>query len=145
MSRTGCPCICIRSVRPLMSASPRTCAGGVADELASKLNAYISANCFAEPAVFSADDPNALGFGNSGVGIFEGPGQDNVDLSLSKRFALHRPRENSLLEFRAEFFNAFNHPQFCDPDVELNSPTFGQISCTSVAPRIVQFGVKFSF
>jgi len=113
--------------------------------ITSNLNAYINANCFVQPAVFSADDPIALSFGNSGVGIFEGPGQDNFDLSLAKRFALHRPRENSLLEFRAEFFNAFNHPQFCDPDVELNSPTFGQISCTSVAPRIVQFGVKFSF
>lgn len=113
--------------------------------IASNLNAYINANCFVEPAVFSADDPVALGFGNSGVGIFEGPGQDNFDLSLSKRFAFHRPRENSLLEFRAEFFNAFNHPQFCDPDIEITSLTFGRISCTSVAPRIIQFGLKFSF
>ena len=55
------------------------------------------------------------------------------------------PQENSFLEFRSEFFNAFNHPQFCDPDLEFTSPTFGRISCTSVAPRIVQFALKFSF
>jgi len=111
----------------------------------SNLGAYINASCFAKPAPFSADDPNGLGFGNSGVGIFDGPGQSNLDLSLSKRFAFRWPHENSVLEFRSEFFNAFNHPQFCDPDVEFTSPTFGQISCTSVAPRIIQFALKFAF
>jgi hypothetical protein len=45
----------------------------------------------------------------------------------------------------SEFFNAFNHPQFCDPDVLFNSQTFGQISCTSVAPRIFQFALIFNF
>ena len=111
----------------------------------SNLNAYINASCFAEPAPFSPDDPNGLGFGNSGVGIFEGPGQNNFDLSLTKRFLFRWPRENSYLEFRSEFFNAFNHAQFCDPDGEFTSPTFGQISCTSVAPRIIQFALRFSF
>jgi len=113
--------------------------------VSGKLNSYINASCFAEPAVFSGDDPNALGFGDSGVGIFDGPGQNNFDLLVSKKFAFHWQRENSFLEFRSEFFNAFNHPQFCDPDPEFTSPTFGQISCTSVAPRIVQFALKFSF
>jgi Carboxypeptidase regulatory-like domain len=111
----------------------------------SNLGTYINASCFTAPAPFSADDPNALGFGNSGVGIYDGPGQNNFDLSLTKRLPVRWPRENSFLEFRSEFFNAFNHPQFCDPDVDFSSPTFGQISCTSVAPRIIQFALKFSF
>jgi hypothetical protein len=111
----------------------------------SNLGAYINASCFAAPAPFSVDDPNGLGFGNSGVGIFDGPGQNNFDLSLTKGFTFRWPRESSFLEFRSEFFNAFNHAQFCDPDVESTSPTFGQISCTSVAPRIIQFALKFSF
>jgi hypothetical protein len=111
----------------------------------SNLNAYINASCFAAPAPFSADDPNGLGFGNSGVGIFGGPGQNNFDLSLTKKFGFRWPRENSFLEFRSEFFNAFNRPQFNDPDLEFTSPTFGQISSTSVAPRIIQFALKFSF
>jgi hypothetical protein len=113
--------------------------------VASNLGAYINASCFTKPAPFSADDPNALGFGNSGVGIYDGPGQNNFDLSLTKRFPFRWPRENSFLEFRSEFFDAFNHPQFCDPDVDFSSPTFGQISCTSVAPRIIQLALKFSF
>ena len=111
----------------------------------SNLGAYVNASCFTKPAPFSADDPNALGFGNSGVGIYDGPGQNNFDLSLTKRFPFRWPRENSFLDFRSEFFNAFNHPQFCDPDVDFSSPTFGQISCTSVAPRIIQFAMKLSF
>jgi hypothetical protein len=116
-----------------------------AGSVASHLSAYINASCFAEPAPFSADDPNGLGFGNAGVGIFSGPGQNNFDVSLTKKFAFRWPREGSFLEFRSEFFNAFNHPQFCDPDTEFTSPTFGQISCTSVAPRIIQIALKFSF
>jgi hypothetical protein len=111
----------------------------------SNLGAYINASCFTKPALFSADDSNALGFGNSGVGIYDGPGQNNFDLSLTKRFPVRWPRENSFLVLRSEFFNAFNHPQFCDPDVDFSSPTFGQISCTSVAPRIIQFAMKLSF
>jgi hypothetical protein len=55
------------------------------------------------------------------------------------------PREGTALEFRSEFFNAFNHPQFDDPDVEFTSPTFGQISRTIVNPRVVQFALKLSF
>ena len=111
----------------------------------SNLNSYINATCFTQPATFSTDDPNGLGFGNAGVGIFTGPGQNNFDLSLGKRLFFRRLPENSFFEFRSEYFNAFNHAQFCDPDVEFSSPTFGQISCTSVAPRIIQFALKFTF
>ncbi len=111
----------------------------------SNLGAYINARCFTKPARFGADDPNALGFGNSGAGIYDGPGQNNFDLSLAKKLPFRWPRENSSLEFRSEFFNAFNHPQFCDPDVDFTSPTFGQMFCTSVAARIIQLALKLSF
>ncbi len=115
--------------------------GGVRNHL----NNYINANCFAPPAAFSSDDPNALGFGNSGTGIFTGPGQNNWDIAVLKHFPVRWPREASSLEFRAEFFNAFNHTQFSDPDSNYGDSTFGQISSTSVNPRLIQFALKFSF
>ena len=85
------------------------------------------------------------GFGNAGVGLFKGPGQQNWDLSIMKRFSVRWPRESAQLEFRSEFFNAFNHPQFGDPDLEFTSPSFGQISTTVVNPRVVQFALKYTF
>jgi len=118
-----------------------TASGGVS----SNLNAYINTKCFTTPAVFSADDPTALGFGNAGIGIFDGPGQNNWDIALIKKFKFHWPREGAELEFRSEFFNAFNHPQFADPDISLTSPTFGKITATSVSPRVMQLALKFSF
>jgi hypothetical protein len=106
---------------------------------------YINTTCFSAPAVFSADDPVGVGFGNAGVGVLSGPGQQNWDLSIMKRFPLRWPRESAVLEFRSEFFNAFNHPQFGDPDLEFTSTTFGRITTTVVNPRVVQFALKFSF
>ncbi|HUL33124.1 MAG TPA: carboxypeptidase regulatory-like domain-containing protein [Candidatus Eisenbacteria bacterium] len=104
---------------------------------------YINTSCFTDPAVFNpADDPNGVGFGDAGVGILSGPGQQNWDLSIIKRFPV---REYGTLEFRSEFFNAFNHPQFGDPDTEFTSTTFGQITTTVVNPRVMQFALKFSF
>jgi hypothetical protein len=106
---------------------------------------YINPNCFTFPAVFSADDPNALGFGDSGIGSFKGPGQNNWDMSILKQFPVRWPREGAYFQFRAEFFNAFNHTQFGDPDSNYGDSTFGQILSTSVNPRIIQFALKFNF
>jgi Carboxypeptidase regulatory-like domain/TonB dependent receptor len=78
-------------------------------------NTYINTTCFTDPAVFSADDPVGVGFGDAGVGILEGPGQRNFDLSLIKKFPVRWPRESAQLEFRSEFFDAFNHPQIRRP------------------------------
>jgi hypothetical protein len=115
--------------------------GGVS----SHLSDYINASCFTTPAVFGADDPAALGFGNAGVGIITGPGQNNWDLALLKKFRFSSNREDFGLEFRTEFFNAFNHAQFDDPDIAFGGPTFGQISSTVVNPRVMQFALKLSF
>jgi hypothetical protein len=49
------------------------------------------------------------------------------------------------VEFRAEFFNLLNTPQFSNPETNFSSSTFGQISSTSVNPRFVQFALKLSF
>ena len=53
--------------------------------------------------------------------------------------------ENATLQIRAEFFNAFNHPQFNNPVTSITLPTFGQITSTSVNPRLIQFAMKYVF
>jgi len=110
----------------------------------SKLGNYFNASCFMSPAVISSDG-QGTGFGNSGVGIAHGPDQRNSDIALIKRIGVRWPSESGNVEFRAEMFNAFNTPQFSNPDNSLSSPTFGQISSVSVAPRIVQFALKLNF
>ena len=84
------------------------------------------------------------GWGNSPIGIITGPGQWNWDMSLQKNTKI---TEWGTLQFRAEFYNVWNHPQFNNPITTAASSgsTFGQINSTSVAPRVIQFGVKFLF
>jgi len=67
--------------------------------------------------------PNQV-FGNSDVGILRGPKLFNIDFNLSKNFALN---ERHSVQFRAEFFNALNHPNFSVPGTNL-SAGFGQIT-----------------
>jgi hypothetical protein len=54
--------------------------------------------------------------------------------------------EDATLQFRAEFFNAFNHAQFNNPATNLSSAgTFGQITTTTVNPRVIQLALKYIF
>ena len=80
-------------------------------------------------------------FGNAGRNILEGPGFQNVNASLVKNTAL---TERVNLQFRAEAFNLFNHPNFNLPDNFLGSPTFGRIT-SARDPRHIQFGLKLLF
>jgi hypothetical protein len=112
--------------------------------IGSKLNNYFNASCFSTPPVIGADGIGKA-FGNSGTGIVDGPGQANLDFAASKTFAFNWPVERSGLQFRAEFYNALNHPQFANPDTNFSSSTFGVISSTAVNPRIVQLALRFTF
>lgn len=112
--------------------------------LESKVTKYFNTKCFA-PLPLIGPDPLTTGFGDAGVGIVKGPGQVNTDLAIIKKIVVGWPAEAANVEFRTEFFNVFNHPQFADPDTNLSSPTFGQILATAVNPRVMQFALKFSF
>jgi hypothetical protein len=108
----------------------------------NRLNEYFNTNCFTGPPVISSD--GGTGFGNTKPGLMRGPAQHNVDLSLRKTTPL---AERTSLEFRAEFFNAFNSTQFGNPDTTFSdgAPAFGQITSTSVAARIGQLALKLNF
>jgi len=110
----------------------------------SKLNNYINTACFTTPRIVGADG-FATAFGNTRPGIIRGPDQRNTDVSVIKQFHTGWPNEAANVEFRAEFFNAFNTPQFSDPDYEQDSGTFGVVQTTAVAPRIMQFALKLNF
>ncbi len=110
----------------------------------TRLADYFNKSCFTSPPIISADGKGTA-FGNSGTGIVDGPGQANVDLSISKLLAFRWPHDGASLQFRAEFFNTFNHPQFANPDVNFSSSTFGVTSRTAVNARVGQLGLKFIF
>ena len=80
-------------------------------------------------------------FGNSGRGVVYGPGFNNWDLAAIKNT---RISERISTQFRAEFFNAFNHTSFLGVSTSQTSSLFGQV--TSVHdPRIIQLGLKLYF
>ncbi len=131
-----------------LPASSPYCIGGVANP-----GGNINNLCGAAPSFFAAPgSPAAVGstelvagtgWGNAPVGILTGPGQFSWDLSVQKDTKV---TEWGTLQFRAEFYNLFNHPQFNNPtSTAFTGATFGLIQSTSVEPRVMQFGLKFLF
>jgi hypothetical protein len=110
----------------------------------SNLNQYFNRSCFTAPPVIGADGIGTA-FGNSATGIVNGPGQANLDIAISKAARTNWLVAESVIQVRAEFFNALNHPQFGNPDTNFTSPTFGVISSTSVNARVGQVAVKLTF
>ena len=94
-------------------------------------------------SAFQRLDPVAQAgqFGNEGRNVVEGPGYQQWDFSLFKDIPI---KESKRLQFRAEFFNVFNHPNFRLPDNDISSPTFGQIQ-EALPGRLVQLALKFLF
>ncbi len=80
-------------------------------------------------------------FGTAGRNIVDGPGYVNWDFAAYKNIPVG---EAKTLQFRAEFFNVFNHTNFRLPDADVNSPTFNQVRA-ALSPRLIQFALKFSF
>lgn len=85
------------------------------------------------------------GFGNSGIGVLRCCTQLNFDMAIIKNTVIGGLREDATLQFRAEFFNLFNHAQFNEPGNDRNTAAFGQITSSAVPGRILQFGLKYSF
>jgi hypothetical protein len=116
--------------------------------IGSRLSDYFNTSAFCAPPVVGAVNGvgGATGYGNLGLNPVLGPGQFNWDISAQKRMVVGGLSEHADLEFRTDFFNAFNHPQFSNPASNVGSAsTFSVITTTSVGPRIIQFALKYRF
>lgn len=103
--------------------------------------------CWYNPLAFTIPDlapgqNSAHQFGNSHIGNLRGPDLVNFDLVLQKNF---RIRESQGLEFRAEFFNLFNHPNFGLPANNPDVPGGNSITSTATDNRQIEFALKFTF
>ena len=93
-----------------------------------------------DPSVFVS--PAAYTYGNAGRSTLVGPGRWNWDMSLFKSFVI---RDQTRIEFRAEGFNVFNHPQFGLPNPNIGNAQVGVITSTVGNPRQLQLGLRFQF
>jgi hypothetical protein len=114
------------------SRPDRLCGGGLDNKT---LNHYFDTSCFVAPPQYT--------FGNSGRNILSGPGENNIDFAVHRVFPIRK--ESMRLEFRAEAFNLFNHPQFLNPGSTVGTPAYAVISSTAVPNRQLQFALRFSF
>jgi hypothetical protein len=94
---------------------------------------WINPDAFTSPVGF---------YGTLGRNTVIGPGLSTLDFSIVKSFEM---RDSRRLQFRAEFFNAFNHPNFGLPNRTFGVPDFGVISSTTTSPRQIQFGLRYEY
>jgi hypothetical protein len=118
------------------------------------MNGYLDPAGFTRaPEVSNGTSPADQDFGNSGVGFLRGPGQHNFDMAVERIIPV---TESHSLRFRTEFFNLTNTPQFGNPNTTLGygdptqpepvaNPSFGRMTSTVTAPRIIQFAMRYTF
>lgn len=87
-------------------------------------------------------NPQAGTIGALGLSSVIGPRYLNVDFSTLKRT---RITETMNVEFRAEIFNLFNTVNYDNPDLDVNSPSFGRIISIVGRPRFMQFAIRLNF
>ncbi len=116
----------------------RTCDGNISNHT---IDHWFNDTCFTT-AFLVADNQNGIyRFGNSSRSVVTGPSRTDLDLGLMKNFQMG---ERWKAQFRAEFFNAFNHANFGDPDRNMQDGSYNTIHSAG-QPRDIQFGVKFTF
>lgn len=128
-----------------INASSDTAATGVGGETADRVPGqslspqHRNLSEYFNTAAFQNAAPGTIG--NTGRNMLYGPSLVNVDFSLFKDFRIH---EKNQVQFRSEFFNLFNHPNFYNPDNTVGDGTFGQI-LSARDPRLTQFALKYLF
>jgi hypothetical protein len=97
---------------------------------------WFNTGCFVDPA-FGV-------WGNSTLGAVTEPGINNWNLATAKRIPLGFLKEGHMLEFRGDYFNAWNHTQWANSDKNMRSATYGRITSTRPA-RQIQFALRYFF
>jgi hypothetical protein len=116
----------------------RTCDGNLSNHTIAH---WFNDTCFTT-AFLAADNKNGIyRFGNASRSVITGPGMTNIDFGLMKNFQMG---ERWKAQFRAEFFNAFNHANFSDPHMSMTDGSYDTITGAG-QPRDIQFGLKFTF
>ncbi len=137
----------------VMSGLPFTVSGGAGrpDRICNgqtppdghSVERWFDASCFPIPAAVP-DLVNGgvyIPFGNAGANPLTGPGTVNFDFSVFKSFLV---TETKRIEFRSEWFNAFNHAQFLNPSSAVNTGTTGRL-LNAKPSRQIQMVLKFIF
>lgn len=103
----------------------------------------VNGGLYFNPAAFVATPSYQFGNASRYIDSIRAPGTFNWDMLVSRRFSL---RERLTLDFRGEFFNAFNNVQFGPPNANITSSTFGHIYLTQINnPREIQGSLRLSF
>jgi hypothetical protein len=114
------------------------CKAELSGSAESRLNEWFNTSCFSQPDAFTFGKEPRVDSSLRQQGIV------NFDFAIFKRTTFG-PADGMGLEFRTEFFNLFNHPQFGAPQTFLQSGSFGVVNNTVNNPRLVQFAMKFVF
>ena len=112
------------------------CDKNVSGSPVSKLSGWFNTSCFVPPPDWGFGDESRVDATLRQQGI------SNFDFAVFKKTNL---TETMNIEFRTEFFNIFNHPQFGPPNGTLSSPNFGVVTNTINNPRLIQFALRFAF
>jgi hypothetical protein len=119
-------------LRPNMTGTSPVIGGSVK----SRLNGYLSAAAFSQPAPFTFGDASRT------LSDVRGPGYHDIDFSMFKNF---HPTERIRVQFRVESFNLLNQVQFGLPNTVLTSGQFGKITSQANTPRQIQGALKILF
>ena len=103
------------------------------------ISKWFETSDFEMPDYYGADPE---WFGNAGRNILMSPGSTQWDISLLKRTRV--TKTGHLLEFRVQFFNAFNHVNYRQPGSFIATPTFGVITSADNA-REIEIALKYTF
>ena len=121
------------AIRPNVVGDPSQ---GVTGSIDSRLNNYFNKSAFALPANYT------LGNAASRIGSVRSPGNNYINVTLSKSFQIY---ERVKADLRLSAFNLPNHPVFSAPNVSVGSSAFGVVNGQANAPRQMEVSLKIRF